>query len=106
MSTSVVSTYTASQCFISNLEHVIVTIRYGASRRGNVEFYLDSPSGTRCKIFRSRTYDSSSSTITWDFMSVHTWGETPEGNWTLTMSDAQGGTSMCTLFLDAILTMT
>ncbi|XP_060584050.1 proprotein convertase subtilisin/kexin type 6-like [Ruditapes philippinarum] len=94
VTSSMASTYSASQCFISYLEHVIVTIRYRASRRGNVEFYLDSPSGTRSKIFRSITNDSSSSSITWDFMSVHTWGENPEGNWTLTMSDANVGTSM------------
>ncbi|XP_060592456.1 neuroendocrine convertase 2-like [Ruditapes philippinarum] len=94
VTSSIVSTYSASQCCISNLEHVIVTIRYRASRRGNVEFFIDSPSGTRSKIFRSRTNDLSSSSITWDFMSVHTWGENPEGDWTLTMSDAIGGTSM------------
>ncbi|XP_060557507.1 furin-like protease kpc-1 [Ruditapes philippinarum] len=94
VTSSIVSTYSASQCFISYLEHVIVSIRYSASRRGNVEFFIDSPSGTRSKIFRSRTNDLSSSSITWDFMSVHTWGENPKGDWTLTMSDAVGGTSM------------
>jgi subtilisin-like proprotein convertase family protein len=33
-------------------------------------------------------------------MSVHTWGENPEGNWTLNMSDANVGTSMFILLID------
>lgn len=94
VSTDITSTYNSTQCYIGYLEHVVVTISYKASFRGDVEFYLDSPSGTQTKIFSSRYYDSASSEITWDFMSVHTWGEDPEGEWTLTMSDAYGGTSM------------
>jgi subtilisin-like proprotein convertase family protein len=36
-------------------------------------------------------------------MSVHTWGENPKGDWTLTMSDAVGGTSMFILLIDAFI---
>lgn len=73
---------------------MIVTISYKALSRGGVEFYLQSPSGTSSKIFRSRSYDSSSKAITWDFMSVLTWGEDPDGVWTLTMADANGSTGI------------
>ncbi|XP_053380095.1 furin-1-like [Mercenaria mercenaria] len=94
VSENITSTYNATQCYISYLEHLVVTISYKASYRGDIEFYLDSPSGTQSILFRSRYYDSSSSKTTWDFMSVHNWGEDPEGEWTLTMSDVYGGTSM------------
>lgn len=45
---------------------------------------LSSPSGTRSTLLALRPHDSSRNGFhSWPFMSVHYWGESPFGVWTL-----------------------
>lgn len=55
-----------------------------AQRRGDVEIQLISPVKTRTTLLARRPQDTSRSGFrSWPFMSVHTWGESPFGVWTL-----------------------
>jgi len=56
-------------------------------RRGDVSLVLMSPSGTRSNILSLRPLDNSSDGIQFTFMTVHHWGEDPEGTWTLEVQD-------------------
>ena len=53
--------------------------------RGDVEIELVSPSGTRSTLLLYRDYDfiNTEGYHNWPFMSVHFWGESPIGSWTL-----------------------
>ena len=54
------------------------------TKRGDLKIFLQSPSGTRSTLLDTRPHDYSvKSFIDWPFMSVHYWGENPEGTWTL-----------------------
>ena len=57
----------------------------GPPRRGDVEIELVSPSGTRSTLLLYRDYDfiNTEGYHNWPFMSVHFWGESPIGSWTL-----------------------
>ncbi|XP_053375877.1 neuroendocrine convertase 2-like [Mercenaria mercenaria] len=78
--------YNVTNCFIKHLEHVQIRISYLSSFRGRVEFYLRSPMGTESLIVPQRANDDFSHFTTFTFMSVHTWGEDPNGQWQLTMN--------------------
>ncbi|GAB6032404.1 Uracil phosphoribosyltransferase, synthesizes UMP from uracil, variant 2 [Chamberlinius hualienensis] len=66
------------------LEHVQAKITLTASRRGDIKLYLKSPSGTRSNLLDIRPNDMSSSGFrSWPFMTVHNWGENPNGLWVL-----------------------
>ncbi|XP_056016047.1 furin-like [Ostrea edulis] len=68
------------------LEHVVTEITFSATQRGQVELFLTSPRGTTTTLLSVRPADTPySGSITWSYMSVHFWGEDPEGNWTLKM---------------------
>jgi furin len=55
-----------------------------SGRRGDLQIYLVSPAGTRSVLLAHRRHDLNRSGFTdWPFMSVHTWGESPIGKWTL-----------------------
>lgn len=54
-------------------------------RRGDIQVQLTSPTGTSTTLLPYRSLDDNTEgyTVQWPFMSVHFWGETPVGNWTL-----------------------
>ncbi|XP_055850087.1 furin-like protease 1 [Episyrphus balteatus] len=76
---------TVKHCLSVNyLEHVQAKITLTSHRRGDIQLYLKSPAGTKVTLLTSRVHDVSRSGFSqWPFMSVHTWGESPHGNWQL-----------------------
>lgn len=53
-----------------------------ATRRGDIHIYLTSPAGTRSTLLAQRPMDNSRSGFqNWPFMTVHSWGENPNGEW-------------------------
>ncbi|XP_037816406.1 furin-like protease 1 isoform X2 [Lucilia sericata] len=69
---------------INFLEHVQAKITLTSQRRGDIQLNLISPAGTKVTLLTPRVHDTSHSGFNqWPFMSVHTWGESPHGNWQL-----------------------
>lgn len=69
---------------VTNLEHVIANVSFTFHRRGDVKILLISPSGTISEMISYRDNDVSKKGIKhFPFMSVHKWGESPIGRWTL-----------------------
>ncbi|XP_031635657.1 furin-like protease 1 isoform X2 [Contarinia nasturtii] len=69
---------------VNYLEHVQAKISLTSPRRGDIQIFLTSPAGTKVTLLTSRSHDSSRSGFNqWPFMSVHTWGESPHGQWLL-----------------------
>ncbi|XP_015787244.1 furin-like protease kpc-1 isoform X2 [Tetranychus urticae] len=69
---------------VNFLEHVQAKVTLTATRRGDIHIYLTSPSGTKSNLLAQRPMDNSRSGFqNWPFMSVHTWGENPNGLWKL-----------------------
>uniref|UniRef100_A0A8W7K8D7 furin n=1 Tax=Anopheles albimanus TaxID=7167 RepID=A0A8W7K8D7_ANOAL len=69
---------------VNYLEHVQAKITLTSQRRGDIQIFLTSPSGTRVTLLTPRSHDLSRSGFNqWPFMSVHTWGEAPHGTWQL-----------------------
>ncbi|XP_058985494.1 furin-like protease 1 isoform X3 [Musca domestica] len=69
---------------INFLEHVQAKITLTSQRRGDIQINLISPAGTKVTLLTPRVHDTSHSGFNqWPFMSVHTWGESPHGNWQL-----------------------
>ncbi|XP_070619575.1 proprotein convertase subtilisin/kexin type 6 [Erythrolamprus reginae] len=70
------------------LEHVVVRISIVHPRRGDLQIYLTSPSGTKSQLLARRQHDDSNEGFKhWDFMTVHCWGERAAGEWTLEIQD-------------------
>ncbi|KAL5274649.1 FURIN family protein [Megaselia abdita] len=76
---------TVKHCVSVNfLEHVQAKITLTSQRRGDLQINLISPAGTKVTLLTHRIHDVSRSGFNqWPFMSVHTWGEAPHGNWQL-----------------------
>ncbi|XP_050531302.1 neuroendocrine convertase 2 [Daktulosphaira vitifoliae] len=70
---------------VKYLEHVQAVITLNSTRRGDVELFLTSPMGTRSMILSRRPNDDDrrDGFTKWPFMTTHTWGEYPAGEWTL-----------------------
>lgn len=69
---------------IKYLEHVLVIIHARFSRRGYLEGYVTSPSGTVSQILPYRPYDVIATDFNnWPILSLHFWGENPQGTWKL-----------------------
>lgn len=69
---------------VNFMEHLQARITLAAVSRGDIQIYLSSPSGTRSTLLALRPHDSSRNGFhSWPFMSVHYWGESPVGVWTL-----------------------
>ncbi|XP_055326516.1 furin-like protease 1 [Sitodiplosis mosellana] len=69
---------------VNYLEHVQAKITLTTPRRGDIQIHLTSPAGTKVTLLTSRSHDNSRSGFNqWPFMSVHTWGESPHGQWLL-----------------------
>jgi subtilisin-like proprotein convertase family protein len=68
------------------LEHVTVTVRATHPHRGQLEWWLTSPSGVSSRLARARSNDTGAN-LDWTFMSTHFWGERSEGEWKLQVYD-------------------
>ena len=73
--------------FVSRLEHTQVHISLTHKKRGDLSINLYSPAGTRSEVLSLRPLDESAEGIEYTFMTVHNWGENPQGDWTLSVSD-------------------
>ena len=65
-------------------------------RRGDISVALTSPSGTTSLLLPKRPgdYVNYEGYYQWPFMSLHHWGESPEGTWTLTVHyDSNAGSA-------------
>ena len=113
---------TASDCEIVFAEHMVVemtltitvdTSDYGeynysdyyydpdvvnhlGPRRGDIMIELQSPAGTKSVLLPHRKNDfvNEEGYSDWPFMSVHHWGENPQGTWSVNVSFASGGASV------------
>lgn len=69
---------------MARVEHVTVTVNIDASYRGRVGARLISPYGVVSDLATFRPYDSTGrGFVNWTFMSVASWGESGEGDWTI-----------------------
>ncbi|CAF4594129.1 unnamed protein product [Rotaria sp. Silwood1] len=69
---------------VSSIEHVVANLSYSFHRRGDVKITLISPSKTPSEMISYRTRDATNQSVEYfPFMSVHHWGESPVGRWTL-----------------------
>ena len=69
---------------INFLEHVQCIISLKSVMRGAIKIILISPLGTKSTLLYPRPKDHASGSFEdWPFMSVHFWGEPPNGTWTL-----------------------
>jgi len=73
---------------VNYVEHVQVKMHLKANVRGRVNIILTSPMGMRSDILAPRPKDKSDEPIDFTFLTVHCWGENPQGTWTLTVRDA------------------
>jgi Proprotein convertase P-domain len=70
---------------INFLEHVQAKVTLSYSKRGDLQLYLQSPSGTKSTLLPRRKNDFQAGKLdAWPFLSVFYWGEQPNGTWTLT----------------------
>eukprot|EP00124_Ichthyophonus_hoferi_P002891 Ihof_evm5s220 gene=Ihof_evmTU5s220 len=82
-------TVTEEASHVKYLEHVTVTVVIEHDRRGDLEIYLTSPSGTRSQLLTQRPSDYSLKGFqNWTFMTILCWGESPVGDWTLEVADS------------------
>ncbi|XP_071506796.1 neuroendocrine convertase 2-like [Diadema antillarum] len=72
---------------VYSMEHTVATVSFRSPRRGDISLTLFSPFGTPSELLAPRRLDSSDEgVVEWPFMSVHNWGEDPNGQWTLQFS--------------------
>jgi hypothetical protein len=75
---------------INFLEHVQSKVSVKVKYRGNLQIFLTSPMGTNSTLLGRRVEDDSSDGFNnWPFMTVHNWGESPRGMWTLEIVDVE-----------------
>ncbi|VDK79502.1 unnamed protein product [Litomosoides sigmodontis] len=73
---------------VGYLEHVQAIITLTAPKRGDIQIYLTSPSGTRSTLLAKRARDTSRTGFReWAFMTTHNWGEVAVGLWTLEINN-------------------
>ncbi|KAK4296497.1 hypothetical protein Pmani_031007 [Petrolisthes manimaculis] len=76
---------------VNFVEHVQVEMSLDVDRRGVIEIHLTSPSGTKSTLLTQRHKDASRSGFTsWPFLTLHMWGERPQGKWILEIRSKQG----------------
>nr|XP_018915743.1 PREDICTED: neuroendocrine convertase 1-like [Bemisia tabaci] len=69
-------------CGIRFVEHVQLRSTINHTRRGAIEVYLQSPSGTISKLLEARERDQSNHGFrNWPFLTLEFWGENPSGLW-------------------------
>ncbi|KAJ3382918.1 hypothetical protein HDU84_003951 [Entophlyctis sp. JEL0112] len=75
---------TVSKASLLSLEHVQVRVEISHPARRYLTIVLESPAGTRSILASPRPLDMSGDGFSdWMFMTVHNWGESPLGSWTL-----------------------
>lgn len=74
------------------LEHVQVKVKATHTYRGQLEWWLVSPSGVRSRLARARNNDSGED-LDWTFCTTHHWGEWSQGIWSLMVEDIKLGHS-------------
>lgn len=75
---------------IKFLEHVQAQISLHYSRRGDLRINLTSPNGTQSTLLPPRPNDWQAAGFNkWPFLSVHFWGESPQGEWILEIENVQ-----------------
>ncbi|XP_068225303.1 furin-like protease kpc-1 [Palaemon carinicauda] len=78
---------------MTSVEHVVANITLVHPRRKLLTIFIVSPSGTTSQVLTHRGPDESKDGFrSWGFMSVHFWGESPEGAWTVAIKDDSGET--------------
>ncbi|KAM4580378.1 furin-like protease kpc-1 [Odontesthes bonariensis] len=81
---------------INTLEHVQVKVSINAVCRGDLSISLESPGGTVSLLLDARPNDASTAGLkNWTLMTVHCWGEQPQGLWTLQVTDHKGTVRSC-----------
>ncbi|KAK0426882.1 hypothetical protein QR680_009947 [Steinernema hermaphroditum] len=76
---------------INFIEHVQLVVDIEHELRGHLAIWLVSPSKTRTQLLSVRREDTSPAGFRhWPFMSVHNWGERPQGVWELQVEDLSG----------------
>ncbi|KAH7643737.1 furin-like protein [Dermatophagoides farinae] len=74
--------------YIRYLEHVQAKITLKYQPRGNLKISLISPSGTISHLLFPRPRDMEDISFnSWPFLSVHFWGEPPDGTWRLVIQN-------------------
>jgi furin len=70
------------------LEHVQAHVSLSSARRGDMQLFLISPSGTKSQLLKRRPHDMSPTGFQdWPFLTVFSWGENPIGTWTLELQN-------------------
>ncbi|KAK5862747.1 hypothetical protein PBY51_018113 [Eleginops maclovinus] len=81
---------------INTLEHVQVRVSLSAVCRGDLSISLESPSGTVSLLLDKRPNDASTAGLkNWTLLTVHCWGEEPQGLWTFQVTDHKGTVLSC-----------
>ncbi len=74
------------------VESVAVTVGITHSNRGDLEVELTSPSGTVSRLAELRPNDAGAD-LQWTFTSVHHWGESAVGTWSVVVKDRVTGST-------------
>ncbi|CAF0857724.1 unnamed protein product [Didymodactylos carnosus] len=79
---------------VNFIEQVQIFVSLSADRRGDIELYLYSPSGTKSQLLPRRQKDSSNKGFQdWPFLTVQVWGESPHGLWKLEVVNTGSGSA-------------
>ena len=71
---------------VAHIEHLSVMLSLNYTPRAIMEMFIISPEGTKSKLLYERIYDSFGSSSIYKGLvitSVHFWGETSDGEWTV-----------------------
>lgn len=80
-----------SSTIMTAVEHVIATISLSHPKRSKLTIFIVSPSGTTSQVLTHRPLDANTGGFrSWKFMSVHFWGECPNGTWNVAIKDSSG----------------
>lgn len=75
------------------VETVEVTVSVTHANRGQLQFEVTSPAGTRTVLGSPRTKDTTADLDKWTFSTPRHWGELANGTWTVRVIDTVAGTS-------------
>lgn len=72
---------------VERLEHTQLHVRIKTKCRGCLNIKLTSAGQTVSEMLSYRELDTAAEEFEWTFMTVHNWGEDPNGEWTITITD-------------------
>ena len=88
ISKAVISKDDVSKAYLDRLEHITVHVNISHDWRGDLDIFLESPTGILSHLGPHRLYDSSSDGFNdWTFMTVKHWEEAVAGTWKLKIYD-------------------